>query len=203
MSQKKIIKTIILLSVLLVVLGLMGNRIAVAQTWTALPPYNFLWPLWSPALSPINAGTGLATPLVSSLLPSTILPAQPGLAWNPAISYPYFLYNSPVGMQYYDIIYGLNPWPPYYALDTLTGGPLPLGLPVGYNLLPSTDPLWIQSNLPTANLAYLAQYPSYALGAYNLSLPANLTGLDPWLASLIYPTPAFTSLLTSANILGY
>lgn len=106
-------------------------------------------------------------------------------------------------MQYYDIIYGLNPWPPSYASDPLTGGALPLGLPVGYNLLPATDPLWIQTNLPTSNLAYLAQYPSYALGAYNLTLPANLTGLDPWLASLIYPTPAFTSLLTAANILGY
>ncbi|MGA1864168.1 MAG: hypothetical protein ACMUHX_03825 [bacterium] len=200
MSLKKIIKTVIFISILLVVFGLMGNRLAVAQTWTALPPYNFLWPLWSPALSPLNS-LGVPTPLVSSLTPSTTLPSQPGLAWNPAISYPYFLYNSPVGMQYYDIIYGMNAWPPSYALGAL--GAIPLSLPVGYNLLPATDPLWIQQNLPTANLAYLAEYPNLALSAYNIVLPPNLTGLNPWLASLIYPTPAYTSLLTPANILGY
>ena len=203
MFQKRFIKTIILLSVLLVVLGLMGNRLAVAQTWTALPPYNFLWPLWSPALSPLDPVSGVATPLVGNLNPTTALPLQPGLAWNPAISYPYFLYNSPVGTQYYDIIYGLNPWPPSYSIDPVTGGPLPLSLPVGYNLLPATDPLWIQTNLPVSNLAYLAEYPNLALSAYNLTLPPNLTGLDPWLASLIYPTPALTSLLTVADILGY
>jgi len=202
MKMGKTLKTLILLCAILVVLCLVGNRIADAQTWAPLPPYNFLWPLWSPALSPINALTGLATPLVSSLTAGTTLPAQPGLAWNPALSYPYFLYNSPVGMQYYDIIYGMNGWPPSYALDA-TGAPLPLGLPLGYNLLPPTDPLWIQQNLPVSNLAYLAQYPTWALGAYNLTLPANLTGLNPWLASLIYPTPAFSSLFTAADILGY
>jgi hypothetical protein len=197
MSQKRIIKTVIFLSILLVVLCFMGNRVADAQTWQALPPYNFLWPLWSPALSPLNS-LGVPTPLVSDLFPSTTLPLQPGLAWNPAISYPYFLYNSPIGMQYYDIIYGMNPWPPSYA-----AGPIPLGLPVGFNLLPATDPLWIQANLPTANLSYLAEYPNLALAAYNLVLPPNLTGLNPWLASLINPTPAYTSLLSVADILGY
>lgn len=197
MSLKRVIKTVVFISILLVVFGLMGNRLAVAQTWSALPPYNFLWPLWSPALSPVNA-LGVPTPLVSSLAPSTTLPVQPGLAWNPAISYPYFLYNSPIGMQYYDIIYGMNPWPPSYA-----AGPTPLSLPIGFNLLPATDPLWIQQNLPTANLSYLAEYPNLALAAYNILLPPNLTGLDPWLASLINPTPAYTSLLTPADILGY
>ncbi|MGA1794748.1 MAG: hypothetical protein ACMUIL_02715 [bacterium] len=203
MSLKSTIRTVVFICVVLVVFGLLGSRLATAQTWTAMPPYNFLWPLWSPALSPISATTGLPTPIVSNLFPSTQLPIQPGLAWNPAISYPYFLYNSPVGMQYYDIIYGMNGWPPSYALDPTTGGPLPLGLPSGFNLLPATDPLWIQSNLPTANLAYLAQYPTLALAAYNIALPPNLTGLDPWLASLINPTPAFSSLLTAAQILGY
>jgi hypothetical protein len=202
MSLKRVIKTVLFISIILVVFGLMGNRLVVAQTWSALPPYNFLWPLWSPALSPVNS-LGIPTPLVSSLYPSTTLPVQPGLAWNPAISYPYFLYNSPIGMQYYDIIYGMNPWPPPYSVDPLTGGPLPLNLPVGFNLLPTTDPLWIQQNLPTANLSYLAEYPNLALAAYNIVLPPNLTGLDPWLATLINPTPAYTSLLTPADILGY
>ncbi len=195
MTMSKSIKAIVILCVALAIMCMIGIRITVAQTWMALPPYNFLWPLWSPALSPG------AIPLVNSLTSSTVLPAQPGLAWNPALSYPYFLYNSPIGMQYYDIIYGINPWPPSYAIDPL--GPIPLALPIGYGFLPATDPLWIQQNLPTANLAYLAQYPTLALGAYNIVLPPNLTGLNPWLASLIYPTPAFSSLLTVANILGY
>lgn len=203
MRLKNIFKIAFFISIFLMLLCILGNSSAIAQTWAALPPYNFLWPLWSPALSPTNLTTGLPTPIVSNLYPSTILPVQPGLAWNPAISYPYFLYNSPVGMQYYDIIYGINPWPPSYATDPLTGGALSLGLPVGYNLLPTTDPLWIQQNLPVSNLAYLAQYPTLALSAYNLTLPANLTGLNPWLASLINPTPAFSSLLTAAQILGY
>jgi hypothetical protein len=180
----------------------MGNRIAVAQTWTALPPYNFLWPLWSQTLSPVDLSTGLRTPLVGSLTSSTVLPLQPGLAWNPAFTYPYFLYNSPVGMQYYDIIYGFHAWPPVYNL-TSAGLPIPLNLPVGYQFLSPTDPLWLQTNLPVANTSYIAQYPTWALDAYSLTLPPNLTGLDPWLASLIYPTPAFSSLLTAANILGY
>ncbi|MBN2373842.1 hypothetical protein JXL19_08650 [bacterium] len=203
MSVKGLMKTIVLLSTIFILVCLVGNRLAVAQTWQALPPYNFLWPLWSPALSPVDPLTGLATPVVSGLYPSTSLPVQPGLAWNPAISYPYFLYNSPVGLQYYDIIYGINAWPPSYSLDPATGSALPIGLPLGYNLLPATDPLWIQENLPVANVSYLSQYPTFALGAYNLTLPANLTGLNPWLASLIYPTPAFSSLLTVADILGY
>ena len=203
MSVKRLIKTVILLSAIVAVICLVGNRLAVAQTWQALPPYDFLWPLWSPALSPVDPVTGLATPVVSSLSSGTALPSQPGLAWNPAISYPYFLYNSPVGLQYYDIIYGINAWPPSYSVDPLTGSPLPINLPLGYNLLPATDPLWIQENLPVSNVAYLAQYPNLALGAYNITLPPNLTGLDPWLASLIYPTPAFSSLLTVADILGY
>ena len=183
-----------------------------------MPPYNFLWPLWSPALSPVNA-LGIPTPLVSSLTPSTKLSVQPSLAWNPAISYPYFIFNSPVGLVYYDIIYGINPWPPSYVIDSLTGGPVPLCLPVGFSLLPATDPLWIQQNLLTAILAYLAEYPNLALSANpNLALtespngflnklikalPSDLQGVKSWLASLINPTPAFTSLLTPADILGY
>lgn len=202
MSIKGLIKVISLLCFVLVILCLMGNRIAVAQTWTALPPYNFLWPLWSQTLSPVDLSTGLRTPLVDSLTSGTVLPAQPGLAWNPAFTYPYLLYNSSVGMQYYDIIYGFHSWPPVYNL-TSAGLPIPLNLPVGYQFLSPTDPLWLQTNLPVANTAYIAQYPAWALDAYSLTLPPNLTGLDPWLASLIYPTPAFSSLLTAANILGY
>ncbi|MGA1841660.1 MAG: hypothetical protein ACMUIU_13640 [bacterium] len=54
-----------------------------AQYWVALPPYNLLWPLWSPVLSPPDPITGLSIPLTTELTGSTILPVQPGLAWNP------------------------------------------------------------------------------------------------------------------------
>jgi len=191
-----------ILCVLLLVLVLSFSFLVCAQTWQALPPYNFLWPLWSPALSPVDPATGLKAPIISELYNSTVLPLQPGLVWNPIFDNPYFLYNSPVGLQYYDIIYGMNPWPPAYSLD-LKGAPIPLNLPVGYQYLPPTNSVWIQDNLPIANQSYLAQYPTWALAAYNATLPPKLVGLDPWLASLIYPTPALDSLLTAANILGY
>ncbi|MGA1842631.1 MAG: hypothetical protein ACMUIU_18605 [bacterium] len=203
MSSHKSIKSIIFWGALLLILFFTGSNLVMAQTWLALPPYNFLWPLWSPALSPVDPATGLKNPIVSSLYSNTVLPLQPGIAWNPIFDYPYFLYNSPVGLQYYDLLYGINPWPPSYVLDTLTGSPIPITPPVGYSFLPVTDPAWIQTNVPIANLAYLSEYPNLALAAYTLSLPFNLTGLDPWLASLIYPTPAFSSLLTAAQILGY
>jgi hypothetical protein len=203
MSFHKLIKIIVLLSTLMAILLLIGNHLVVAQTWQALPPYNFLWPLWSPALSPVDPATGLKNPIVNALYPSTVLPIQPGLAWNPAFDYPYFLYNSPIGMQYYDLIYGINPWPPIYVRDPITGAPIVIRPPVGYNFLPPTEADWIQTNLPIANLAYLGEYPNLALAAYSLLLPPNLIGLDPWLASLINPTPAFSSLLTAAQILGY
>ncbi|MGA1864012.1 MAG: hypothetical protein ACMUHX_03010 [bacterium] len=53
-----------------------------AQYWAALPPYNLLWPLWSPILSPPDPITGLPSPLTTELTSSTILPVQPGLAWD-------------------------------------------------------------------------------------------------------------------------
>lgn len=203
MSTHKSLKSVVFLCALILILFLMVGQLAMAQTWQALPPYNFLWPLWSPALSPVDPVTGLKNPIVSALYPSTVLPLQPGLAWYPIFDYPYFLYNSPVGLQYYDLVYGINPWPPSYVLDPVAGAPIAITPPVGYSFLPVTDPAWIQTNVPIANLAYLAEYPNLALAAYTLSLPYNLTGLDPWLASLIYPTPAFSSLLTAAQILGY
>ena len=41
--------------------------VSYAQTWTNLPPYNILWPLWSPALSPVIAVTSLPTPLLNKI----------------------------------------------------------------------------------------------------------------------------------------
>jgi len=152
--------------------------VAQAQNWVALPPYNTLWPLWSPALSPIDTITGLATPLIFDLFPDTLLPVEPGLTWNPALTYPWLLYNSPLNMIYFDPLFGINPWPPSSLLDPI-GDPLLLTLPLDFEFLPPTDPTWIFQNVPLGNAAALAY------------LEANF--------GPIVPPPVF---LTAIDILG-
>ena len=204
MSSKKLLSNITLSFLLIIAVSLLVYAPCLnAQAWTPLPPYNTLWPLWSPALSPANPITGIPSPIVNALYPSTVLPVQPGLTWNPNISYPYLLYNTPIGMAYYDPLYGINLWPPNYMVDPITGFPIPIGLPLGFTASLPTDPLWIEESVPLANLAYIAEYPNYATLASTIVLPANLSGLTPWLASLITPTPTFSPLLTPALILGY
>ena len=128
MSTKKRLTYTLFVLVSLVALSLVYSPISQAQNWAAMAPYNTLWPLWAPNLSPINSVTGLPTPIVSELLPSTVLPVQPGLTWDPSAANPWLLYNSPLGMTYYDPISGVNLWPPSYLQDP-SGGPLPLSSP--------------------------------------------------------------------------
>lgn len=203
MVVAKCFKKIFLIGILIILVNLCTIGFIQAQTWTALPPYNFLWPLWSPALSPVDATTGLQIPIVSALYPNTVLPFQPGIAWNPIYDYPYFLYNSPVGLQYYDQVYGFGGWPPSYVIDPATGAGLSLTLPAGYQYLAPTDSQWIINNTPVANTAYLSEYPLWASIAFNAALPPYVTGVNPLYASLVLPTPYFSSLLTPAQILGY
>ena len=66
-----------------------------ARYWEILPPYNVLWPLYSPPLSPIDPVSGVATPLISELTANTILPVQPGIAWDPSQDVYWLLYNTP------------------------------------------------------------------------------------------------------------
>ncbi|MGA1844827.1 MAG: hypothetical protein ACMUIS_09740 [bacterium] len=53
----------------------------VSATWTALPPYNVLWPLWSPALSPADAAGYIEPPLVMDpfLTPLMVVPGMNGI----------------------------------------------------------------------------------------------------------------------------
>ena len=95
LSKKLFKKMIIVCSMIFAVVLLVYSPCLRAQTWTPLPPYNTLWPLWSPALSPADPITQVPTPIVNALSPSTVLPVQPGLTWNPYLSYPYMLYNTP------------------------------------------------------------------------------------------------------------
>jgi len=175
-TTKKLIYTLL---ISLVTLVFAYSPIAQAQNWMALPPYNTLWPLWSPALSPVNSVSGLPTPIVSSLTRSTVLPVQPGLTWDPSAANPWLLYNTPLGMVHYDPIGGINLWPPSYLLDT-AGSPLPLNLPLDYGLLPPTDPAWINTNVPLGNAAALA---------YLMFIPPPLFGtISPTFVPPVLPT---------------
>jgi hypothetical protein len=152
MSDKRKFNYAFLIMISLIAVFLTYSPVAQAQNWLAMPPYNTLWPLWSPALSPIDSATGLPVPIVNELLPSTVLPVQPGLTWDPSAANPWLLYNTPLGMAYYDPTDGVNLWPPSYLRDSL-GAPLPLGLPLDYGLLPPTPSSWITATVPQANLA--------------------------------------------------
>jgi len=168
MYQKNRLKIMLLGLVLLLGMFFISSTVVQAQYWQALPPYNTLWPLWSPPLSPINPLSGLPTPIVSNLRPSTVLPVQPGLTWDPNMEYPWLLY-----------------------------APIDLALINGWSGLSPTSTEWILGTLPVANNAFINSYPAYAV-AYetllggslaNLPIFATLVNPAPPLQSLL--TPAY------------
>jgi len=175
---------------------------ATTANWINLPPYNTLWPLWSPPLSPTNPLTGLPTPIVSNLRPSTVLPVQPGLTWDPNLKYPWLLYNTPLGMAYYDPLYGINSWAPSYLKNSITGLPAPidLSLILGWSALLPTSQSWLTNNVPVANNAFINAYPAYAV-AYEILQGGTLASY-PIFASLLNPAPPLQSLLTPSLLLG-
>ncbi|MEW5801853.1 MAG: hypothetical protein AB1847_07070 [bacterium] len=193
MLRKKSCYTVLALMVLSSFLAT-GQPTVQAQNWVPLPPYNILWPLWSPVLSPSNAA-GTPTPIVTSLTRNTILPVQPALAWDPdwwtlagpATGWPmgeqppWLFYNSPTGLVYFDVLYGINPWPPAKYLDPVTGAPAPISLLPGYSILAPTP-----ATLPTTQAIYLFDLAnlSYLL-AYG-----NALGVSP------------SSLLTASQVFG-
>ncbi|MDQ1276393.1 MAG: hypothetical protein QG610_1971 [Euryarchaeota archaeon] len=162
----------------------MAASSASAQYWQNMPPYNVLWPLWTQSLSPVDPLTGVATPLVSSLTSTTVLPVMPAFVWDIEQTTPWFLYNAPAalgsGLYYFDILNGFNTFPPPDHL--LPGGgifanPLPLGYET---LIPAFDHFDLFAL--TANNAYSAAFGSY-LGAtpyLNLLTPAALWGAPPF-----------------------
>jgi hypothetical protein len=179
---------ILFFTFLIIAVFLFNTQTALTQTWQALPPYNILWPLWSPLLSPVNPITGLPTPLVSELSRNTILPMQPCLGLNPnnpivtpmGDYLPYFFYNTPTGLAYFDVWYGLNPWPPSSFVNPVTGAPIPLSLATGYSFLPlpnlrGAEFGWI---VDVANLSYLAAYgAALAVNPASLLSYADIWGL--------------------------
>lgn len=170
MKTKSVVSCIIIALTIILLSLFIGADFLIAQTWQALPPYNVLWPLWSPALSPVDPVTGIPAPLVSSLDKNTFLPVEPALVWDPSLPYFYLLYNyipsygDPI-LKFFDPAEGafstysaLQTWPPSYmltAVDTPTGPvvvPAPIGLPSNYATLFSFDPaLWLNFWVPLAN----------------------------------------------------
>lgn len=151
-----------------------------AQYWAAIPPYNILWPLWSPALSPVDPITGVPAPLVNQLTRHTILPIQPCLAWDPCSpsveAFPWLLYNAPIafggGLLYWDVYYGMNQWPPSYMLDPLTGAPISISLPVGWSGLLPTRLEHFDWFVPLANAIFSSRY--------GVPISSLLTTADIW-----------------------
>ncbi|MGA1844828.1 MAG: hypothetical protein ACMUIS_09745 [bacterium] len=147
---------------------------AQSQNWASLPPYNILWPLWSPILSPVNATTQLPTPIVSSLNRFTLLPYQPAIAWDPYMPYPWFLYNSPFGIVYYDVLQdALSMWPPLHLINPFTFEPLPIALPSNYSAFPPVSSIFLSEYVPLANEAFTDQYfpNAFLLTAIQLVAP--------------------------------
>lgn len=168
---------------------LLFPTISFSQNWTPLPPYNTLWPLWSSMLSPVNPATGLPTPIVTSLTPSAVLPLQPALTWDPGRPNPWLLYNSPLGLIYYDAAFGFNawpPWPPLGIIPPITGFPFTIALPVDYGSLPPTDPVWLLNTIPVANNLYNSIYPLYS---YIAAFPFAFGSPPPPVPLLTLTTP--------------
>ena len=167
-------KGIILVCSMIVICSLILTPSAQSQNWVALPPYNTLWPLWSPILSPLDATTQLPTPVVSSLSRFTYLPYQPAIAWDPYMPYPWFLYNSPFGLVYYDVLQDfISMWPPLHLINPFTFEPLPIALQSNYAALPPVSSVFLSEYVPLANEAYTDEYfpNAFLLTAIQLVAP--------------------------------
>ena len=155
-----------------------------AQYWEILPPYNVLWPLYSPPLSPINPVSGVATPLISELTANTILPVQPGIAWDPSQDVYWLLYNTPPpfvgGLLWFDWQYGLNPWPPIYLQDPLTGAPAPITYAVlNPTLLAPPEPEHFEFYIPLGNATWALNFGLFGQPYLDLLTASELFGLPP------------------------
>lgn len=170
---------------ILILVLLVKATVAQAAYWQAMPPYNLLWPLWSPVYSPVDSVTGLNTPLVNELSNDTVLPVEPAMVWDPAREYPFLLYNLPAslgsGLMYFTPFYGLNFWPPTYLIDPVTNSPLPITLPFGYESIPPTDILSIKTFYNAANTSYAIVYPPAQFGYsfFDFLTPSDVWGLPP------------------------
>ncbi|MGA1842613.1 MAG: hypothetical protein ACMUIU_18515 [bacterium] len=163
---------------------------SVQAQWAALPPYNLLWPLWSPPLVTdfnwdplVLAGT---IPIITELTRNTILPVQPGIIWDPVLNPKgpvWLLYNVPPafgsGLTFFEDIYGFMPFPPNYLLDPVTSLPSPITLLPGYSLYLPTKLTHFETTIDFANLLYTFLYGLTPADYLGLLTPAQLWGIPP------------------------
>lgn len=184
-------KMVTIMALLLAII-LLSSLSAESQSWKIMPPYNLLWPLWSSVYSPPDPLTGVPTPLLNEVTSNTLLPVQPIYLFNPngyefPMGYiqPWLLYNSPAGVVYFDVVYGINPFPPSELLDPVSGLPAPIALPLNWSTL-VIPPLSLALYLfELGNLSYMIAYgnnlgvnPSSLLTFYNVyGVPGVLTPL--------------------------
>jgi len=199
MFTKKSWKNILLSLMAIIACTLIHSSVIQAQNWAALPPYNTLWPLWSPALSPVNPVTGIPTPLVSSLTAATVLPVEPGLTWDPSSVNPWLLYNTPMGMCYYDPLLGVGLWPPSSLLSP-TGLPAPLTLPAGYSSLAPTSTLWLATNVPAANQFFQTIYPYFSIPGALPVPPIGIAYPTSSILGVLPPLPVGTTVVPPAYL---
>lgn len=193
MRKKRLLYFILISFITLISCLIIGSKIQ-AQLWQPLPPYNVLWPLFSPILSPPDPVTGLPTPLVSTLDANTWLPSwEPCFVWDPSLPFFHLLYSDLTGrLIYYDPIgliqgtsvTGFSYWPPSTYLDPL-GAPIPITLPTNYADLVSFDPsLFLQTWVPITNQLWETTYgflPTWFVGA------SDLLPLDAFFFAFYFP----------------
>jgi hypothetical protein len=97
------------------------------------------------------------------------------------MTYPWLLYNIPSvlggGLTYFNPYYGLNPWPPSYLTNPLTGGSAPITLPLGFEALPPTEIEEFGTFFNAGNTSYSIIYPAAQFG---FSFTSFLTPADVW-----------------------
>ena len=190
-KEKRQLQWVIMgLVIIVAIIFLYAPLIQAQNTWYALPPYNLLWPLWSPPLVTdfnwdplVLLGT---TPIITELTRNTVLPVQPAIIWDPVLNPKgpiWFLYNIPPafggGLTFFEDLYGFMPFPPSYLLDSATGVPAPIPLPLGFSTLLPTGLKHLAPTIDLANLTYSFLYGLTPADFSALLTPAQLWGIPP------------------------
>jgi hypothetical protein len=137
------------------------------------------------------------------------------------MDYPWLLYNSPFDtLLFFDPLFGIKSWPPPGFVKPIPGiggsiitVPNPLTLTAGFSDLPPTDPSWMFTMVPLANILYPVAYQYYSKFTPTISplfplLPAgaNLPALNlSTLASIAVkftPTVVIPTVLSASALLG-
>lgn len=197
MNKRK--NLLLCLLILIISIIFFMNSSVSAQWWESIPPYNLLWPLFVPELSPVDALSGLPTPIVNTLQRDTVLPKWPVWVWNPNRSYPYFLFNGPwtSNLQFYDYYSGFHPFPDPTNV-TIPPITLPANWPFAVPPFSQVD-FAIMANTATLTYVVEALYKNILLyDPLTLTLGTPLTPAAPF-----YPfTIGYRQILDPLQLIG-